>query len=112
MARILPAGLNANDKTATELSGPVRGLPIWRRVATSHNRTVPSKLPLARVLPSGLNTTELTGPGVPGKDGDRGMCGSGQHGVASLVGGVDAPCRDALQLGDDGDGVTPGFAIS
>ena len=34
------------------------GLPIWRPVATSHNRTVPSSLPLARVLPSGLNATE------------------------------------------------------
>ena len=36
------------------------GFPICWRVATSHNRTVPSALPLARVLPSGLNATEKT----------------------------------------------------
>ena len=36
---------------------PVRGWPIGRPVATSHSRTVPSALPLARILPSGLNAT-------------------------------------------------------
>ena len=40
-------------------------MPIWRRVATSHNRTVPSPLPVARVLPSGLNATESTAPVWP-----------------------------------------------
>ena len=34
-------------------------------MATSHSRTVPSPLPLARVLPSGLNATESTGPVWP-----------------------------------------------
>ena len=50
----------------------VRGCPISRWVATSHSRTVPSPppgtpspLPLARVLPSGLNATELTFPAWP-----------------------------------------------
>src|SRR5215472_3646149 len=31
-------------------------------VVTSHNRTVPSWLPVARVLPSGLNATDQTPP--------------------------------------------------
>src|SRR6516225_3910489 len=34
-------------------------------VATFQNRTVPSELPLAKVLRSGLNATELTGPVWP-----------------------------------------------
>src|SRR5215831_9735559 len=34
-------------------------------VVTSHNRTVPSWLPVARVLPSGLNATEKTAPACP-----------------------------------------------
>ena len=38
---------------------------MGRPVATSHSRTVPSSLPLARVLPSGLNATESTGPVWP-----------------------------------------------
>ena len=41
------------------------GLPIWRWVATSHNCAVPEKLPLATVLPSGLNATEKTVPVCP-----------------------------------------------
>jgi hypothetical protein len=39
---------------------PGRGFPIGRPVATSHSRIVSSALPLARVLPSGLNATEST----------------------------------------------------
>ena len=46
---------------------PVRGRPIGWPVATSHSRTVPSSLPLARVLPSGLNATEQTRAGVAGE---------------------------------------------
>ena len=60
LARVLPSGLKV-----TELTGalwPVRGVPIWRRVARSHSRIVPSALPLASVLPPGLKVTELTGP--------------------------------------------------
>ena len=44
---------------------PVSGAPIGRWVATSHSRTVPSPLPLASVVPSGLNATEPTGPVWP-----------------------------------------------
>ena len=44
---------------------PVSGSPIWRPVATSHSRTVPSSPPLARVLPSGLNATAMTEPVWP-----------------------------------------------
>src|SRR5207249_1365697 len=42
--------------------------PIGRSVAAFHNRTVPSPLALARVLPSGLNATEQTRP-VPAAGG-------------------------------------------
>ena len=34
-------------------------------VATSHSRTVPSSLPVASVLPSGLNATDHTEPVWP-----------------------------------------------
>ena len=44
---------------------PVSGAPIGRWLATSHSRTVLSPLPLARVLPSGLNATEKTLPVWP-----------------------------------------------
>src|SRR5262249_57024374 len=36
--------------------------PIGRGVATSHNRTQPSRKPPTRVLPSGLNATEVSQP--------------------------------------------------
>src|SRR5215467_7418420 len=38
---------------------------LWPCVGRCHNRTVASPLPLARVLPSGLNATELTNPSGP-----------------------------------------------
>ena len=41
------------------------GVPDRWPVATSHNRTVPSSPPLARVLPSGLNATDKTWPVWP-----------------------------------------------
>ena len=49
------------------VGGPVAVVaPLtWRWVATSHSRTVPSTLALARVLPSGLNATEVTEPVWP-----------------------------------------------
>src|SRR5437667_5959598 len=34
--------------------------PLWRWVATSHSRTVPSWPAVARVSPSGLNATSVT----------------------------------------------------
>ena len=40
----------------------MRLLLVGRGVATSHNRTVPSASPVARVLPSGLNATQSTEP--------------------------------------------------
>ena len=46
-------------------SRPLAGGPVAvvaPPVATSHNRTVPSSLPVARVLPSGLNATDQTAP--------------------------------------------------
>ena len=40
LARVLPSGLNATERTADPIGGaPVRGSPIWRRLATSHSRT-------------------------------------------------------------------------
>src|SRR5215467_1714527 len=38
-------------------------------LATFHSRTVPSVLPVARVVPSGLNATEVTGPVCPVRGG-------------------------------------------
>src|SRR6185437_12813447 len=46
--------------------GPVRSRPRDRDragLATSHSRTVPSLLPLARARPPGLNATELIAAG-------------------------------------------------
>jgi hypothetical protein len=56
LARVLPSGLNATEKTAP--MWPVNALPIRRWVATSHNCAVSERLPLATVVPSGLNATE------------------------------------------------------
>jgi hypothetical protein len=70
VARVVPSALNATDVTPPPY--PVNALPIWRWVARSHSRTVPSLLALARVLPSGLKATEWTvlvcpvKPAIPG----------------------------------------------
>ena len=48
---------------------------------------------------------------MAGEGRDPGACSSGQHGIAGVVRGVDAPCGDALQLGDDGVGVAQVFAL-
>ena len=50
--------------------------------------------------------------GVADKDRDPGACGSGQHGIACVVGAVNVPCRDALQFGDGGVGVADGLAVA
>ena len=41
------------------------GEPTYGGIATSHSRTVSSPLPLAKVLPSGLNATEAMWPVWP-----------------------------------------------
>src|SRR5262249_18285025 len=67
MARVWPCGLNATEEKASPwvlMSGAAMG---WL-APTSHNHTVPappSLVPAARVLPSGLNATEVIGPPGP-----------------------------------------------
>lgn len=60
-ASIVPAGLNATDQTGPVC--PVSGGPSWVArpgSVTFHSRTVSSALPLARVSPSGLKSSECT----------------------------------------------------
>src|SRR5262245_3927407 len=45
---------------------------LWGGLATFHSRTVPSVLPVARVVPPGLNATEVTGPVCPVRGGPAG----------------------------------------
>src|SRR6266516_3284604 len=56
-----------NDTATTEIYtlSLHDALPIWWPVTAFHHRAVPSMRPLARVLPPGLNATELTSPVWP-----------------------------------------------
>jgi hypothetical protein len=58
LATTLPSGLNATVNRSWRW--PVSGWPICFWVLVFHNRTVWSKLALARIVPSWLNATLLT----------------------------------------------------
>src|SRR5215510_14653376 len=76
-ARIWPSGLNTTDQTDFVCEagppGPRRTVGAALGLSSSHNRTVPDwlssywvvPLPTARVFPSGLKATVLTGPSGP-----------------------------------------------
>src|SRR5215467_8118289 len=59
-AKARPSGLKARLLTHPEVEETMSMAPFARRVSTSNNRTVFSRPPLARSLPSGLNATALT----------------------------------------------------
>jgi hypothetical protein len=58
LARRLPSGLNATDKTESAWPRRISGSACGG--SSDHTRTVLSSLALARCAPSGLNATELT----------------------------------------------------
>src|SRR6476619_4679578 len=66
-SNLVPSGLKL--RLVTIDVWPTREAPSWVFVSTSHNRIVPSALPVASIRPSGLNTvavtTESTGTGSP-----------------------------------------------
>jgi len=59
-AKARPSGLKARLLTHPEVVETMSMAPFARRPSTSHSRTVFSRPPLARSLPSGLNATALT----------------------------------------------------
>jgi hypothetical protein len=47
---------------------------------------------------------------VAGEDAGPGQCSRSQHRVACVAGGIEAPCREAQQLGENGVGIAQGLA--
>src|ERR1700744_513082 len=58
LASIVPAGLNAPRASEVSTGGSASPTCCW--VATSHSRSVPSSLLVARISPSGVNATAFT----------------------------------------------------
>ena len=81
-SRVRPSGSVPNATAATPPVWPVSGSPTGVPVAGSHNRTVPSSLPVAsRVRPSGSvpNATAVTAPVWPVSGSPTGVPVAGSH---------------------------------
>ena len=90
MPRIVPSELNATESNTGLKVGQD---PVCVRVTTSHSRTVPSALPLARVWPSGLNATESIAPVSPSEILGRRPVATSQNRTVPSSAPVAMTCR-------------------